>query len=86
MTTTSYAGHNKLTDADAMTLETVERRKRIEREDRAFVAQLRTAIMCGLETPAACLGMNTARAGPHRVSQFLLGPVFLVRLVAAAIP
>ena len=58
MPTTSQTGHNKLSDANAMTLETVERRKRIQREDRAFVAQLRTAIMRGFETPAGVLGYD----------------------------
>jgi hypothetical protein len=41
---------------DDVTLETTERRKRIEREDRAFVAQLRAAILFGLESPAGVLG------------------------------
>jgi len=43
-------------DVDAVALETLERRKRIEREDRALVAQLRAAILCGFETPAGVLG------------------------------
>ena len=60
----SNAGHtSKLVDADAVALETLERRKRIEREDWAFVAQLRAAIVCGLETPAGVLGQQH---GPRR--------------------
>ena len=46
---------DKLSDPDAMTLETIERRKRIEREDRAFVAQLRAAILGGFETHTGVL-------------------------------
>ena len=56
MTTVSHTGDSKLIDADVIALETIERRKRIEREDRAFVAQLRAAILCGLGTPAGVLG------------------------------
>ena len=52
-------------DVDPVALETVERRKRIEREDRAFVVQLRTAILCGFETPPACSGISTGRAGAN---------------------
>jgi hypothetical protein len=63
MTTASHTGHSKLIDADAIALETIERRNRIEREDRAFVAQLRAAILCGLETPAGVLGRQH---GPRR--------------------
>jgi hypothetical protein len=62
MTTASDANHNELSD-HATTLETVERRKRIEHQDRAFVAQLRAAIMCGRETPAGVLGYEH---GPRR--------------------
>ncbi len=52
MTNASQTGDSNLIAEDA-TLESVERRKRIEREDRAFVAQLRAAILCGLESPPA---------------------------------
>ena len=52
-------------DVDAVALETLERRKRIEREDRAFVVQLRAAILCGFETPAGVLGRQH---GPRRRS------------------
>jgi hypothetical protein len=63
MNNAGRTGGSKLVDADAVALETLERRKRIEREDRAFVAQLRAAIVCGLETPAGVLGQQH---GPRR--------------------
>jgi hypothetical protein len=46
----------KAIDADPVAVETIEHRKWIERQDRAFVAQLRAAILSGLETPAGVLG------------------------------
>jgi hypothetical protein len=49
---------------DDVTLESTERRKRVEREDRAFVTQLRTAILFGLETPAGVLGHQYAPRRP----------------------
>ena len=52
----SHTGHSKLIDGDPITLETAERRKWIKRQDRAFVRQLRAAILNGLETPAGVLG------------------------------
>ena len=52
-------------DVDVVALETVERRNRIEREDRAFVAQLRAAILCGFETP---IGVLWHQHGPRRRS------------------
>ena len=52
-------------DVDVVALETVKRRKRIEREDWAFVAQLRAAIQGGFETPAGVLGHQH---GPRRRS------------------
>ena len=52
-------------DVDVVALETVKRRKRIEREDRAFVAQLRAAILCGFETP---IGVLWHQHGPRRRS------------------
>jgi hypothetical protein len=54
----SHTGHSKLIDADPIALETVQRRKWIERQDWAFVAQLRDAILSGLETPAGVLGQE----------------------------
>jgi len=38
-------------------------RRDIKRQDRAFVAQLRAALQCGLETPAGVLGYEH---GPRR--------------------
>jgi hypothetical protein len=52
----SHTGHSKAIDADPVAVETIERRKWIERQDWAFVAQLRAAILSGLETPAGVLG------------------------------
>jgi hypothetical protein len=54
----SHTGHSKLIDADPIALETTERRKWIERQDRAFVRQLRAAILSGLKTPAGVLGQE----------------------------
>jgi hypothetical protein len=48
---------------DPITLESAERRKRIERQDWAFVMRLRTAILNGLESPAGVLGHQH---GPRR--------------------
>ena len=56
MTEACPTNPSKPLDVDAVALETLERRKRIEREDRALVAQLRAAILCGFETPAGVLG------------------------------
>jgi hypothetical protein len=58
----SQTGHSKLIDADPIALESIERRKWIEHQDRAFVRQLRAAILSGLETPAGVLGHQ--RHGP----------------------
>jgi hypothetical protein len=56
MKTASHSDNSRLIDADPVALETIERRKWIERQDRAFVGQLRAAILSGLETPAGVLG------------------------------
>ena len=63
MTEVGPTNPSKPLDVDTVALETVERRKRIEREDPAFVAQLRAAIICGFETPAGVLGRQH---GPRR--------------------
>jgi hypothetical protein len=63
MTEAGPTNPHKPLDVDAVALGTLERRKRIEREDRAFVAQLRAAILCGFETPAGVLGHQH---GPRR--------------------
>ena len=65
MTEVGPTNPSKPVDVDAVALETVERRKRIEREDWAFVAQLRAAILCGFETPTGVLGHQH---GPRRRS------------------
>jgi hypothetical protein len=52
---TSHTGHSKAIDADPISVEIIELRKWIEGQDRAFVAQLRAAILRGLETPAGVL-------------------------------
>jgi hypothetical protein len=58
---------------DDVTLENMERRKRMKREDRAFVAQLRAAILFGFETPAGVLGHQYGprrpRPGTEKVAQ-----------------
>jgi hypothetical protein len=54
----SHTGHSKAIDADPVAVETIERRKWIERQDWAFVAQLRAAILRGRETPAGVLGQE----------------------------
>ena len=61
----SHTGHSRLINADPITVETAERRKWIERQDRAFVRQLRAAILRGLETPAGVLGHQHGPRGPQ---------------------
>jgi hypothetical protein len=56
MKTANHSDNSRLIDADPVALETIERRKWIERQDRAFVTQLRAAILRGHETPAGVLG------------------------------
>jgi hypothetical protein len=66
MTTAGVAyrrGSKLVYDEDPIPLETVEHRKRIEREDRAFVAHLRAAILAGSETAKGVLGHQH---GPRR--------------------
>jgi hypothetical protein len=53
---------SKLTEADAIALETAERCKQMERQDRAFIAQLQAAILRGLETPAGVQELGGIRA------------------------
>jgi hypothetical protein len=52
----SHTGHSKAIDADPLAVETIKHRKWIDGQDWAFVAQLRAAILSGLETPAGVLG------------------------------
>jgi len=51
-----HTGNSRLIDADAIPPEAIDRRKWIECQDWAFVAQLRAAILAGLETPSGVLG------------------------------
>jgi hypothetical protein len=55
---TSHTGRSKAIDADPISIEIIELRKWIEGQDRAFVSQLRAAIVRGLETPLACWGIS----------------------------
>jgi hypothetical protein len=52
----SHTGRSKAIDPDPVAAETLERRKWIKRQDRAFVVQLRAAILRGHETPTGVLG------------------------------
>jgi hypothetical protein len=68
MTTAGIAhrrGSKLLYDEDPIPVETVEHRKRIEREDRAFVAQLRAAILAGTETAKGVLGHQHGPRGTY---------------------
>jgi hypothetical protein len=56
--TASHTGRSKAIDADPIAVETIHHRKWIERQDWAFVAQLRAAILSGLETLAGVLGIG----------------------------
>ena len=61
--TASHAGRSEHEDPTAV--EVLAVRREIKRQDRAFVAQLRAAILCGLETAAGVLGRQH---GPRRRS------------------
>jgi hypothetical protein len=52
----SHTGRSKLIDADPIAVEVVVARREIERQDRAFVVQLRDAILAGAETARGVLG------------------------------
>jgi hypothetical protein len=52
----SHTGRSKLIDEDPITLDVLNARREIERQDRAFVAQLRAAILAGTETAHGVLG------------------------------
>ena len=58
-----------MTSYDAVTLETSEHRKRLEYQDRAFVAQLRAAILAGLESRPACWGTTRASQSKTRTAR-----------------
>ena len=51
----SHSGRSKLIDQDPIPSEVLDGRRKIERQDWAFVVQLRAALLCGLETPAGVL-------------------------------
>jgi hypothetical protein len=59
--TESHTGRSEHENPTAV--EVLAARREIKRQDRAFVAQLRAAILCGLETPARVLGNQH---GPRR--------------------
>jgi hypothetical protein len=63
-----HTGHSKAIEPDPVAAETLERRKWIKRQDRAFVVQLRAAILSGLETPAGVLGHLPSRSKHARHS------------------
>jgi hypothetical protein len=48
--------HSKLVDEDPVAVEVGALRGEIKRQDRAFVARLRAAILAGKETPHGVLG------------------------------
>ena len=48
--------HSKLVDEDPVAVEVGALRREIKRQDRAFVARLRAAILAGTETPHGVLG------------------------------
>jgi hypothetical protein len=52
----SHTGRSKLIDQDPIASEVLHARQKVEREDRAFIIQLRAALLCGLETPSGVLG------------------------------
>ena len=54
--TASHTGHSKLIAEDPIAVEVLTARREIERQDRAFVAQLRAAILAGTETAHGVLG------------------------------
>jgi hypothetical protein len=56
MTNAGTASHGRSEHEDPTAVEVLAARREIKRQDWAFVAQLRTAILRGLETPAGVLG------------------------------
>jgi hypothetical protein len=52
----THTGRSKLIDQDPIRSEVLDARRKIERQDWAFVDQLRAALLSGLETPAGVLG------------------------------
>ena len=58
---TRHTCRSQLIDGDPVAIEQIEARRKLEREDRAFVAQLRAAILAGAETARGVLGHKGAR-------------------------
>ena len=52
----SHTNHSKLIAEDPIPVDILAARREIERQDRAFVAQLRAAILAGTETAHGVLG------------------------------
>ena len=52
----SHTGRSKLIAEDPIAVEVLTARREIERQDRAFVAQLRASILAGTETAHGVLG------------------------------
>ena len=52
----SHTGRSKLIAEDPIAVEVLAARREIERQDRAFVVQLRAAILAGAETARGVLG------------------------------
>ena len=57
----SHTGRSKLIAEDPIAVEVLSTRREIERQDRAFVARLRTAILAGTETAHGVLGHGPGR-------------------------
>ncbi len=52
----SHTGRSKLIAEDPIAVEVLTARREIERQDRAFVAQLRASILAGAESARGVLG------------------------------
>ncbi len=52
----NHTGRTKLIAEDPIAVEVLAARREIERQDRAFVVQLRAAILAGAETARGVLG------------------------------
>jgi hypothetical protein len=61
----NQADRNRPGHTDDVSYDSLERRNRLERQNRVFIEKLRAAILNGLETPAGVLGKSTARVGFH---------------------
>ena len=52
----SHTGRSRLINDDPIAVEVLTARREIERQDRAFVAQLRASILAGAESARGVLG------------------------------